>query len=122
MSSGTIDRYTFGPYRLNVHRRVFMREDRVVPLPPKTFDLLLLLVQSDGRAVSKHELMSALWPDTFVEEANLTFQNLHVTQGSWERGRAMDRDTAEAWLSTRCGRKSHLGRGRRAAANSYAAA
>ena len=40
MSSGTIDSYVFGPYRLNVHRRVFMREDRVVPLPPKTFDLL----------------------------------------------------------------------------------
>lgn len=74
MSSGTIDTYEFGPYRLDVHRRVFMREDLVVPLPPKTFDLLLLLVQSDGRALSKHELMTALWPDTFVEEANLTFQ------------------------------------------------
>jgi DNA-binding winged helix-turn-helix (wHTH) protein len=74
MPSGTIDSYEFGPYRLDARRRVFMHDDRVVPLPPKTFDLLLLLVQSDGRALSKQELMHALWPDTFVEEANLTFQ------------------------------------------------
>jgi Tol biopolymer transport system component/DNA-binding winged helix-turn-helix (wHTH) protein len=43
-------------------------------LAPKTFDLLVLLVQSPGRAFSKQELMNALWPDTFVEEANLSFQ------------------------------------------------
>jgi DNA-binding winged helix-turn-helix (wHTH) protein len=45
-----------------------------VPLAPKTFDLLVLLVQSAGRALSKQELMNRLWPDTFVEEANLSFQ------------------------------------------------
>src|SRR5206468_2984437 len=43
-------------------------------LPPKSFDLLLLLVESGGRALSKGELMRTLWPDTFVEEANLSFQ------------------------------------------------
>ncbi|CAN5896811.1 winged helix-turn-helix domain-containing protein [soil metagenome] len=46
----------------------------MLPLAPKTFDLLVLLVQSPGRAFSKQELMNALWPDTFVEEANLSFQ------------------------------------------------
>ena len=45
-----------------------------MPLPPKTFELLLLMAQSPGRAFSKQELMSALWPDVFVEEANLSFQ------------------------------------------------
>ena len=74
MSGRTIDLYEIGPYRLDVQRRVFSRDGQVVPLAPKTFDLLLRLVQSGGRALSKHELMSALWPDTFVEEANLTFQ------------------------------------------------
>jgi DNA-binding winged helix-turn-helix (wHTH) protein len=45
-----------------------------VPLAPKTFDLLVLLVCSDSRALSKKDLMSALWPETFVEEASLSFQ------------------------------------------------
>ncbi|WP_157899113.1 winged helix-turn-helix domain-containing protein [Luteitalea pratensis] len=74
MSSGTIHLYEFGPYRLDVQRHVLLRADRIVPLAPKTFDLLLLLVQSEGRALSKHALMTALWPDTFVEEGNLSFQ------------------------------------------------
>jgi eukaryotic-like serine/threonine-protein kinase len=66
--------YAFGPYRLDVGGRILAREGQVVPLPPKTFELLLLMAQSPGRAFSKQELMSALWPDAFVEEANLSFQ------------------------------------------------
>ena len=48
--------------------------DNPLALAPKTFDLLVLLVESGGRALSKRELMQALWPDMFVEEANLSFQ------------------------------------------------
>ena len=74
MSSHTSDLYEFGPYTLDARRRVFTHGDHVVPLAPKTFELLLQLVQGEGRAFSKQELMTALWPDTFVEEANLSFQ------------------------------------------------
>ena len=74
MSRAIIGLYEFGPFRLDLERRLFTREHQVVPLAPKTFDLLVLLVQSPGRAFSKQELMNALWPDTFVEEANLSFQ------------------------------------------------
>lgn len=74
MSRGVTGLYEFGPFRLDLERRVFTRDDQVLPLAPKTFDLLVLLVQNPGRAFSKHELMNALWPDTFVEEANLSFQ------------------------------------------------
>ena len=74
MSRGVSGLYEFGPFRLDLERRVFTRDDQVLPLAPKTFDLLVLLVQSPGRAFSKQELMNALWPDTFVEEANLSFQ------------------------------------------------
>jgi Tol biopolymer transport system component/DNA-binding winged helix-turn-helix (wHTH) protein len=74
MSRASIGLYEFGPFRLDLERRAFTREHQVVPLAPKTFDLLVLLVQSPGRAFSKQELMNALWPDTFVEEANLSFQ------------------------------------------------
>ena len=66
--------YTFGTFRLDLARRVFTRDAQVLSLAPKTFDLLALLVRNPGRALSKRELMSALWPDTFVEEANLSFQ------------------------------------------------
>jgi Tol biopolymer transport system component len=66
--------YEFGPFRLDLERRVFTRELQVLPLPPKTFDLLVLLAQSPGHAFSKQELMNGLWPHTFVEEANLSFQ------------------------------------------------
>jgi DNA-binding winged helix-turn-helix (wHTH) protein len=68
------DLYVFGSCRLDAGQRVLTRDQQRVPLPPKTFNLLLLLVRSPGRAFSKQELMAALWPDTFVEEANLSFQ------------------------------------------------
>ena len=66
--------YEFGSFRLDTARRLLMQNDRTLTLPPKTFDLLILLVESRGRVLTKKELMSALWPDTFVEDANLTFQ------------------------------------------------
>lgn len=71
---GSVGSYEFGPFRLDLERRLLTRDDQALPLAPKTFDLLVLLVQSPGRALSKQELMHALWPDTFVEEANLSFQ------------------------------------------------
>jgi Tol biopolymer transport system component/DNA-binding winged helix-turn-helix (wHTH) protein len=59
---------------LDAARRLLTRADQHINLPPKTFDLLLLLVESRGRVFSKKDLMNALWPDTFVEDGNLTFQ------------------------------------------------
>jgi len=60
--------YEFGSYRLDLAKRLLTRAGESVALAPKTYELLLLLVQSKGRALSKQELMSALWPDTFVEK------------------------------------------------------
>ena len=74
MSSTASGLYEFGPFRLDLERRLLSRAGQSLPLPPKTFELLLLLIQSPGRAFSKRELMSALWADTYVEEANLSFQ------------------------------------------------
>ena len=73
MAGANSDVYEFGPFRLDVRRRLFTHGEQVVPLAPKTFDLLLLMLQNPGRAFSKQELLAALWPDTFVEEANLSF-------------------------------------------------
>ena len=66
--------YEFGPYCLDADRRVVTRQNQPVGLAPKTFELLLVMVRSQGRAISKQELMASLWPGTFVEEANLSFQ------------------------------------------------
>lgn len=64
--------YEFGPFRLDVVERLLLNADESIPLTPKAFDLLLLLVTNEGHLLEKDELMQRLWPDTFVEEANLS--------------------------------------------------
>lgn len=66
--------YGFGPFVLDRPKRVLSRDGVPVALTPKAFDLLSLLVEHDGQVVPKETLMGALWPDTAVEESNLTFQ------------------------------------------------
>jgi len=69
----TTDRvYEFGPFRLHPLRRVLLREGRPVALTGKVFDTLVIFVERRGRVLAKDELMAALWPDTAVEENNLT--------------------------------------------------
>ena len=75
MRNETKQLYEFGPFRLDAGERLLIREGRTVPLPPKVFDTLLTLVENSGRIIGKEELMQLLWPDTFVEESNLT-QNI----------------------------------------------
>ena len=65
--------YRFRGYTLDTDQRVLIRDSKPVALTPKVFDTLLILVENNGRIVEKEELMNRLWPDTFVEEANLTF-------------------------------------------------
>ena len=69
--------YEFGDFRILPAERVLIRQGKLVPLTPKVFDLLLLLVQNHGQVVGKERLMNEIWPDTFVEEGNLT-QNISV--------------------------------------------
>lgn len=66
--------FAFGPFVLDRDRRLLARDGAAVAITPKAFDLLVALVERGGAAVSKDELMAALWPDTAVEEGNLTFQ------------------------------------------------
>jgi TolB-like protein/DNA-binding winged helix-turn-helix (wHTH) protein len=67
--------YEFGPFRLDPAERLLLRNNQTVPLAPKAFDTLLLLVENSGHLLTKDELMKRLWPETFVEEANLA-QNI----------------------------------------------
>ena len=64
--------YTFRGFELSPREQRLTRDGARVPLSPKAFELLVWLVEHRGRLVEKQELLSALWPDTFVEEANLS--------------------------------------------------
>lgn len=64
--------YRFGDFALDADQRVLLRAGKALALTPKVFDTLLILVENGGRIVEKAELMGLLWPDTFVEEANLS--------------------------------------------------
>ena len=69
--------YEFSGFRLDPGQRTLTRDGELVPLTPKGFETLLFLVQNSGRVLVKDELMKALWPESFVEEGNLT-QNIFV--------------------------------------------
>src|SRR5262245_44730874 len=69
--------YDFGPFKVDTLKRVLSTDGKPIPLQPKAFDTLQVLVQSAGQVVEKEKLMNALWPDSFVEEANLS-QNVSV--------------------------------------------
>src|SRR6516225_4573776 len=71
MSTGKKQFYEFGPYRIDPDRHQLLRGEQPVALTPKALEALLVLVRHNGTVVSKDELMKELWPDTFVEEANL---------------------------------------------------
>jgi Tol biopolymer transport system component/DNA-binding winged helix-turn-helix (wHTH) protein len=64
--------YEFEDYRLDVGKRVLLRRGEPIPLTPKAFDTLLVLIRNSERAVGKDELLKEVWPGTSVEEATLT--------------------------------------------------
>ena len=64
--------YTFGPFQLNVEARVLSRNGELVPLTARVFDTLVVLVRNHGCVIDKEQLMREIWPNTVVEEANLT--------------------------------------------------
>lgn len=72
MEQKTVPLYAFGPYRIRISERQLLRHGVPVALPPKVFDVLCALVENHGHVVSKDELMTRVWIDTFVEDANLT--------------------------------------------------
>lgn len=64
--------YEFGCFRLDVTEQALLRDGEPVALPPRVFDTLLVLLEHGGRLVEKEALMKAVWPETIVEEGNLS--------------------------------------------------
>jgi DNA-binding winged helix-turn-helix (wHTH) protein/TolB-like protein/Tfp pilus assembly protein PilF len=94
MSKDAMHIYEFGQFRLDTADRLLLRDGNPVQLPPKSFEMLTLLIERGGRLVAKDELMKALWPDSFVEEANL---NHHV----WTLRKSLgDRENGNRYIET----------------------
>src|SRR5947209_2962361 len=72
MSLETKPFYEFDEFRLDPAEQLLLRNNRPIPQSPKSFDLLTVLATSGGKLISKDELLRQVWPDSFVEEANLT--------------------------------------------------
>lgn len=66
--------YEFGKFALDPRERVLLSDGNPVHLPAKEFETLLLLVEHNGKALTKEEMMAAIWGDAFVEEGNLAKQ------------------------------------------------
>ena len=81
----------FGEFHLDMPRRRLCRKQDPIALQPKAFDLLAYLATHRGRVVPKDELFSALWPDTFVQDANLpqTVSVLRRALGESSQGSAV---------------------------------
>jgi TolB-like protein/DNA-binding winged helix-turn-helix (wHTH) protein/Tfp pilus assembly protein PilF len=72
VSQETRQIYAFGPFRLDPSERKLLRGNEIVPLTPKAFDTLVVLVRNSGHLLEKDELLRILWPNTFVEEGSLS--------------------------------------------------
>ncbi len=83
--SKPVKHYEFGDYALDLSQRILLHEGRHIPLTPKAYDILLALVENNGRIVSKEELMQRVWPDSFVEEINLA-KNISVLRKTLTNG------------------------------------
>ncbi len=64
--------YRFGPFRMKPEVGVLYQGENLVPLTPKAFGVLLLLVENAGEVVSKQQILDTVWADSFVEETSLT--------------------------------------------------
>src|SRR6478752_7159648 len=64
--------YQFGPFRLDTQEQRLLSDGKPVQLTPKSFELLRVLVENPGRLLHKDELLKLVWPDSYVEEGNLS--------------------------------------------------
>lgn len=86
MTNKTNKLYEFEEYLLNAREKNLWRGNDHIPLPPKVFDTLLILVENAGRVVSKDEILESVWAETFVEESNLS-QNIYSIRQVLGKGR-----------------------------------
>lgn len=62
----------FGQFTIDPDQRQLFKNGRPTKLAPKTFEVLIRLAQAPNEVVTKDQLIGSVWPDSFVEDANLT--------------------------------------------------
>jgi DNA-binding winged helix-turn-helix (wHTH) protein/TolB-like protein/Flp pilus assembly protein TadD len=72
MSEKKLQVYEFGPFRLDPLEHILFRDGVAIDLTPKMFEVLLLLVSNSGHLLEREEIIRQVWPDTVVEENNLS--------------------------------------------------
>jgi len=85
MNRSIKNRYEFGHFCIHTGRRTLLRDGEIVPLRPKTFDVLLALIERGGEVVKRSELMTRVWPDSYVEESNLSYNISTLRKALGER-------------------------------------
>jgi DNA-binding winged helix-turn-helix (wHTH) protein/TolB-like protein/Flp pilus assembly protein TadD len=93
MSQQTRRLFEFGPFRIDTANRLLLRDGKPIALKPKVVDTLLVLIENRGRVLEKDELIQRLWPDSFVEEGNLT-------QNIYEIRKALNSSAEESYIET----------------------
>ena len=68
------DVLSFGPFSLFAAERLLKKGDEPIPLGDRALDILIALAERPGEVVTRKDLISTVWPDVTVEEANLRFQ------------------------------------------------
>jgi DNA-binding winged helix-turn-helix (wHTH) protein len=71
-AGATTREVSFGPFRLLPAQFLLLEGDKPVPLGSRALEILIVLLERPGQLVSKQELMARVWPNLFVEPANLT--------------------------------------------------
>ena len=92
--------YDFGAFRLDAVDRALTKNGQVIPLTPKAFDTLVVLVRNSGHVVEKDVLLKEVWPDTFVEEGVLAVNVAAIRKAlsDGEEGPFLHRDRAAAGI------------------------
>ena len=99
--------YVFGKFVLDPHEKILLADGQSIHLPAKEFETLRMLVENNGRALSKDEMLTEIWPGTFVEENNLAKIHFSAPEDIQWRGRNTHRNAAETWISILCWSESN---------------
>jgi Tol biopolymer transport system component/DNA-binding winged helix-turn-helix (wHTH) protein len=81
--------YEFDSFRLDPAEQLLLADGKIIPLPPKAFELLLVMVEHAGHLMEKDDLLAAAWPGTFVQETNLTSNISHIRKALGESGNGL---------------------------------
>lgn len=71
MKEGNFRYFEFGEFRVDTRRRILLKNSEMVALSPRNFELLVVMIENEGRILSHDELLDKVWEGTFVEQANL---------------------------------------------------